>query len=236
MLPASLMLLLVTGPSSTPASPEAGVQPSLLGMLERETAGLVAELELVRQGGFYLRLDARRARLSLMLEGVVLQEHPLESLETAMPQVLFWSRPPPADWDLRTYGSGTLEPERGRDRVQIVAPTPSPAGDEGAREPSPPPIPPTAEEAYSVPSRYQIRFPEGPTLEITATDGGRNRSLLQRTGDAIALRAGDLASAPRAHGARRVRLRLHLSAEDAATLYRALPPDVSLLVVGLAPH
>ena len=49
-----------------------------------------------------------------------------------------------------------------------------------------------------MPSRYRILFAEGPTLEVTAEDGGRNRGLLQRAGDAVALRADDLVSAFRA--------------------------------------
>jgi hypothetical protein len=216
--------------ASAPATPDARLQ-----VVERETARLQTELQLAGGKGFYLKLDARRARLSLMLEGVTLEEHALDSLEAAVPEVLFWNRTPPPDWDLRSYGGGALEPARERDRAEIVAPAPSPTGDEAALEPSPPPVPPTAEEAYSVPSRYRILFSEGPTLEITAADGGRNRSLLRRAVDAIALRASDRVSVFRARGPGRVRLRLRMSAEDAAMLYRALPPDVGLLVVGLAP-
>ncbi len=210
--------------------------PDLRTSLERETAVLRAELDLARGEGFYLRLDVRRRQLSLMLEGVSLQDHALEALETASPRVLFWRRPPPPDWERQSWAGGRLDPARERDRTEVMAPTPSPREDEAAAEPSPPPIPPTAEEAYSVPARYRVVFAAGPTVEVTADDGGRNRGLLQRAVDAAALRADDILSAFRASGPVRVRIRLRMSAEDAAALYRSLPPDVGLVVVGLAPR
>jgi hypothetical protein len=234
-----LSLLLFTGTGPPPAgssAPDAGDPDALLQALERETASRQSEQDLAQGKAFYLRLDARRGQLALMLEGVALEELPLDSLETAVPRLFFWSRPPPRDWELRSYTGGRLDPERGHDRVEVVAPAPSPTGDEAAVEPSPPLIPPTAEEAYSVPARYRILFAEGPTLEVTAEDGGRNRGLLRRTGDAVVLGADDLVSAFRAREAGRVRLRLRLSADDAAHLYRALPPEVGLVVVGLAPR
>jgi len=116
----------------------------------------------------------------------------------------------------------------------VVAPAPSPSGDEAALEPSPPAVPPTAEEAYSVPSRYRILFAGGVTVEVTARGGGRNRGLLRRGLDAVVLRLADLHDALRSSEEGRVRVRLRLAAEDAAALYRALPPDVGLVVVGLA--
>jgi hypothetical protein len=233
------ILLLTTGPAKALAgssSPGAETAPDVLPALERETSSLQAELDLARGGGFYLKVDARRGQLSLLLEGVSLRDYALDSLETAAPQVLFWERSPPPDWDLKACTGGKLEPGRVRDRVEVFAPAPSLTGDEAALKPSPPPVPLTAEEAYSVPSRYLILSAEGPTLEVTAEDGGRNRGLLRRVGDAISLRAADLLNALRASGAARVRVRLTMSAEDAAALYRSLPPDVGLLVVGLAPR
>lgn len=235
----ALLLLLVTAvppPTPRPNAPEGAGEAGLVEALAREASRLQTELDLARGKGFYLKLDARRGRLSLLLEGVVLEEHPFDSLETAVPEVLFWRRLPPPDWDLHSYLGGTLEPARERERVEVVAPAPSPAGDVAAVEPSPPPAPPTAEEAYSVPSTYRILFAEGPTLEITAEGGGRNRGLLQRAADGVALRARDLVGALRDRGARRVRIQLRMSAEDAATLYRALPADVGVVVVGLAPR
>ena len=61
----------------------------------------------------------------------------------------------------------------------------------------------------------------------------RNRSLFQRFGDALGLRLADLGTAVGLGAKERVRLRVTLEAEDAASLYRSLPPDVGLVVIGL---
>jgi hypothetical protein len=95
-------------------------------------------------------------------------------------------------------------------------------------------VPKSAEESYSVPSPYRIVFAEGVALEVRAKGhGGRNRSLFQRLADAVGLRLSDLGTALGLGAKERVRLRVTLEAEDAASLYRSLPPDVGLVVVGL---
>jgi len=231
---ASILLALLAATAVTGAA-TARVRPSAArGPLEREVTSLRRELSLAQGKGFYLRLDARAMRLSLVLGGVPLQEHAIDGFETGRARVAFVPRSASPDWDLRTYAAGRLEPARERDRVEVVAPAPSPSGDEAALEPSPPAIPPTAEEAYSVPSRYRIVFTGGITVEVTARGGGRNRGLLRRGLDAVALRLDDLRDALRSSEEGRVRVRLRMAAEDAAALYRALPPDVGLVVVGLA--
>jgi hypothetical protein len=196
--------------------------------LRRRVAQLRQEREVASHPGFYLRLDASRRRLALMLEGVTLDDYEARALEWGVPQVLFLDRRPPRDWDRGAFSKGRLEPAREHDRIEIVAPSPA----EGA-SPSPPPPPLSAEEAYSVPSTYRIVFSEGVSLEVRAkAEGGRNRSALRRVADAAFLRLGDLVSAL---GGERVRLRVTLEDEDAASLYRSLPPDVGLLVLGLPP-
>jgi hypothetical protein len=49
----------------------------------------------------------------------------------------------------------------------------------------------------------------------------------------MSLRLSDLGTALGLGATERVRLRVTLEAEDAASLYRSLPPDVGLVVVGL---
>jgi len=145
------------------------------------------------------------------------------------------NRHPGAGWDAKAFSKGRLSPERERDRIEIVAPPPV-VSTPGAPtpEPSPPPVPKSAEESYSVPSPYRIEFAEGVSLEVRAKGhGGRNRSLLQRFGDAVFLRLSDLGTAVGLGAKERVRLRVTLDAEDAASLYRSLPPDVGLVVIGL---
>jgi len=63
--------------------------------------------------------------------------------------------------------------------------------------------------------------------------GQRNRSVFRRFADALGLRLSDLGTALGLGAKERVRLRVTLDAEDAASLYRSLPPDVGLVVVGL---
>ena len=211
--------------------------------LQREVAQMRRERELSAGKGFYLRLDAARQRLALMLQGVMLDDYGASGLELGVPEVLFVDRRPRSDWDLESISMGSLEPERQRDRVEIVAPTPSsvePRPAEGASPaPSPPPAPApkSAEEAYSVPSPYRIVFGEGVSLEVRSRgEGRRNRTLLRRAVDAAGLRLSDLGSALGLGSKDRIRLRVTLEADDAASLYRSLPPDVGLIVAGLPPR
>jgi hypothetical protein len=210
--------------------------------LRARVGQLRAERDAAAGKAFYLRLDASRRRLALMLQGVTLDDYAAEDLEQGVARVLFLDRRPPAGWDASSFSKGRLDPERERDRVEVVAPAPAPSGAPGAPEPaatpSAPAVPRSAEESYSVPSPYRIVFAEGVSLEVrTRGAGARNRSVFQRVADAVRLRLGDLATAVGAGSAKeRLRLRVTLAADDAASLYRSLPPDVGLVVVGLTPR
>jgi hypothetical protein len=206
--------------------------------LRRQIERLRHERDLSSGRGFYLRLDAGSRRLALMLEGVALDEYAVAGLEWGVPEVLFVPRRPAADWDTEAYSKGRLAPERERDRIEIFAPLPAAEASPGAQpaSPPPPPVPKSAAETYSVPSPYRVFFAEGVSLEVLAKgQGGRNRSLLRRAADVLGRRFSDLGSALGLGSRERVRLRVTLDAEDAASLYRSLPPDVALLVVGLPP-
>jgi hypothetical protein len=235
-----LVIALLTPVAAATAEPvaERSPDPATLA-LRRNIAQLRSERELSAGKGFYLRLDAGRERLALMLQGVALDDYPASGLELGVPEVLFVDRRPRADWDLESVGKGRLEPERQRDRVEIVAPAPGSGDAHPADEasPAPPTVPKSAEEAYSVPSPYRIVFAEGVSLEVRSRgEGRRNRSLLRRMVDAAGLRLSDLGSALGLGSKDRIRLRVMLEAEDAASLYRSLPPDVGLIVVGLPPR
>lgn len=222
------LLLLAPSPAGAGAAAAAPADPQTEA-LRRETTLLRRELELAASAKFYLRLDAQRGSLALMLKGVVLDDYALVSLESASPRVLFVPRRPTQDWTLRSYSKGRLAPERERDRIEIVVAAPAPEA-----SPSPPAVPQTAEESYSVPSPFRIEFDEGLSLEIAAPGGAAlNRSWLRRGGDRLRLRWRDWRAALSSGAADRVRLRAELAAADAAALYRSLPPDVALLVVGL---
>lgn len=237
---ATLATLVAAGETAAARSEASPSPDPALESLRRDTALLRRELELASGKSFYLRLDAGRGRLTLLLRGVALDDYAIESVEQGVPRVAFVPRRPPVGWDLHAFSAGRLEPERERDRLEIVAPPATPDGDAGeagtaAASPSPPPpaIPKTAEESYSVPARYRVLFAEGVSLEIGAVGAARNRSLLRRAGDALGLVAADWRAALARDAAERVRLRVRLAGEDAAALYRSLPPDVGLLVVGL---
>ena len=237
-----LWIAFALGAASAGAGPQAERPPDpATRALQREVAQMRRERELSAGKGFYLRLDAARQRLALMLQGVTLDDYAASALELGVPEVLFVDRRPRADWDLESISGGRLDPERQRDRIEVVAPTPSSAEArpaEGA-SPSPPPAPApkSAEEAYSVPSPYRIVFDDGVSLEVRSRgEGRRNRSLLRRVADAAGLRLADLGSALGLGSKDRIRLRVTLEAEDAASLYRSLPPDVGLIVAGLPPR
>jgi hypothetical protein len=233
VLSAALLAPLVAGSArgAGPAQPE---DPETA-RLRRQVERLRAERDLASGKGFYLRLDASRYRLALMLEGVALDDYAASALEWGVPEVLFVNRHPGPDWATAAFTKGRLQPERERDRIEIVAPPPVvPTPGAPTPEPSPPPIPKSAEESYSVPSPYRIEFAEGVSLEVSARgEARRNRSLFQRFGDALGLRLSDLGTAVGLGAKERVRLRVTLEAGDAASLYRSLPPDVGLVVIGL---
>jgi hypothetical protein len=220
---------------AAPANPRKPDDPEtarLRGQVER----LRHERDLASGKGFYLRLDASHGRLALMLQGVALGDYAARDLEWGVPEVLFVDRRPGADWDAAAFSKGRLDPEREHDRVEVVAPAPAPAGTAPTEEPSPspPPVPKSAEELYSVPSPYRIVFAEGVSVEVRAQgQGRRNRSVFQRFADALRLRVSDLGTALGLGAGERVRLRVTLEDEDAAALYRSLPPDVGLIVAGL---
>ena len=204
--------------------------------LRREVERLRSERGLATGKVFYLRLDAARQSLALLLRGVTLDEYAASGLAWGVPEVLFVDRKPAAEWDAAAFSKGRLEPARERDRLEILAPPPATgeSPDPGGASPSPPPPPKSAEESYSVPSPYRIVFAERVSLEVRAKGaGGRNRSVFRRLADALSLRLSDLGTALGLGDPERVRLRVTLEAEDAASLYRSLPPDVGLVVVGL---
>jgi hypothetical protein len=230
---------LASAASPTPPVPGAADDPETASV-RREVERLRVERNLASGKGFYLRIDAPRHRLALMLQGVALDDYAASRLEWGVPEVLVVDRHPGADWDAAAFSKGRLEPPRERDRIEVVAPPPSasPSADTAipaaAASPSPPPIPKSAEESYSVPSPYRIVFAEDVSLEVCSQGGGgRNRSALRRVADALSLRLSDIGTALGIGARERVRLRVTLEAEDAASLYRSLPPDVGLVVVGL---
>jgi len=92
-------------------------------------------------------------------------------------------------------------------------------------------IPPTAEELYPVPSRYLIRFGDGLSVEIRPGEADTNLGRWARARAWVAAKSRDVGAALWRSDRDAVRLRLVLNPKDAESLYRALPPDVRLLVL-----
>ena len=235
VLPLASALALVAIAAAAPPAPTRA-DDSETAQVRREVERLRSERDLASGKSFYLRLDAGRPSLALMLQGVTLDEYAASGLAWGVPEVFFVDRKPAADWDAAAFSKGRLEPVRERDRLEVVAPPPASGASPGpeAASPSPPPPPKSAEELVSVPSPYRIVFAESVSLEVRSKgEGGRNRAAFRRFADALSLRLSDLGTAVGLGAKERVRLRVTLEAEDAASLYRSLPPDVGLVVVGL---
>jgi hypothetical protein len=178
------------------------------------------QLDLASGEAFYLVLDATDGSLALMLRGVVLCEYPVSAITIGSRRITFVSRPDESDWPTRVWEGGRLEPPRERERVEIqVNPT--------APSPAEVPIPPAPTEEKT-PAHYFVRYSGGLALEVVTaeqTDG----SLLSRVYGGLAGRLGEAIQALRAED--RSRLRVVLGSEDAAMLYRSLPPETKLLIL-----
>jgi len=182
------------------------------------------ELALAKGTDFYLLVDPVRRTLRLMLSGVVLEEYHLHDLAIGTFRAPFQrsSALNPAGL-LATQGA--LDPPRERDRFELVV-------GPGETDPPPePPVPPPAEEIYRIPPRYWIRYADGVAVEVRSREESRKASLktlvLEHIWEPLRMALADLRNKNRD----KVRLLLEMSREDAAALYRVLPPDTKLLVL-----
>jgi len=208
----------------------AGAQPPAaeeLATLGEEAAWLAHRVELAEGEQFHLLLDPDAGTLVLALGGVGLLRMPV-TVDAVAPRVLFRSRPTPPGWRDEIWRGGELDPPWPTPSVELSA------ADALAEpvDPSAAAAPPTVEELVPVPDRYRVRFDGGLAVEVSAPPVARApwwstaaAAVRQRVEDAWVLaRDGD---------ADRLRLRLTVTPEDAARLYRSLPPEVSLVI---APH
>jgi hypothetical protein len=187
---------------------------------------LLKEMELAREGGFYLVVDTPAGKLRLMLSAVELAAYPMRAVELGRPRVAFVARRS-LDWaEPRTWEGGLLVPERERERREVVVAAGA-AKDGADPAPATPPPPPEEEEA---PPRFRLLY-DGLEVEIAAVDEGAT------LGGVAAWAAESLRSrwAVLRGGSEPLRLRVTMSAADAASLYRSLPPGTRLLTPALAP-
>jgi len=188
--------------------------------LERLNRRLKLQLELAGGEAFYLRVNAAEQRLDLMLEGVLLHSYTVRSLEIGWPRAALLRRTVDAGWAERAWTGGLLSPARPDERFEIRA-------NDGDTTPPEPPVPRAPEEVCPAPGRFVVRYEGGLSLELVgeAADGE------EKPGGSIVGWLADAARAAWVFGDIAPRVRITLPAEEAASLYRGLPPDSSLLLL-----
>ncbi|MCX6545954.1 MAG: hypothetical protein NTV05_16275 [Acidobacteria bacterium] len=196
--------------------------------LQRVNSLLQRKVELAGSKQFYLVLDPGASDITLMLRGAELQRYPVIGLQVGQPRVAWFARRDPKPWQDAIWMHGELDPPRAIDRFVIEA---APPGKDTA-EPETPPVPPTPEELYPVPSRYQVRFADGRSIEVRPLDADVQAGRLARLRASWSAKWHDAAAAVAGAERDAVRLRIVLNPKDGASLYRSLPPDVRLVILG----
>jgi hypothetical protein len=195
--------------------------------LQRLTSLLQRQVELAEGKAFYLVLDPGASDLTLMLNGAELQRYPVIGLQVGEPRVSWFARRDSRPWHDVVWSHGELDPARELDRLVMQAPAPR----RDAAEPEPPPVPPTPEEMYPVPSRYQVRFDEGRSIEVRPLDADRQAGRFARLRAWWSAKWHDVVAAAFRRDHDGVRIRIVLNPTDAASLYRSLTPAVRLVIL-----
>jgi hypothetical protein len=125
------------------------------------------------------------------------------------------------------WSGGELDPPRQIDRLVIQSAEPG----KEATASAPPPVPPTPEELYPVPSRYHVRFADGLSVEILPREADASVGRWAHARAAMAEQWRDSLSALRSSDRDAIRLRITLDPNDAQSFYRSLPPAVRLIVL-----
>ena len=198
-----------------------------LAELQRDNSLLQRQIELAESKDFYLVLDPAASDLTLMLNGAQLQRYPVLGLLVGQPRVSWFARRDARPWQDVVWAHGELDPPRQLDRLVIQAAPPR----KDAPEPEAPPIPPTPEEKYPVPSRYQVRFDDGRSIEVRPLDADQQAGRLARLRAWWSAKWNDEIAAVFHRDSDSVRLRLTFNPKDAASLYRSLPPSVRLVIL-----
>lgn len=208
------------------AQPDASGPMDELARTQQRVELLSRQVELAEGKDFYLVLDPAGRSLALMLRGATLQRVPVLGVRVGFPRVSWFNRPSAVEWQGVAWSNGELDPPRPLDRV-VLTPDPAKKGEETDT----PPIPPTAEELYRIPTRYRIRFADGLSVEIRPLEADEAAGRFARVRAWWNAKWGDVAAAFGSSERDAVRLRVTLNPADAGSLYRALPPAVRLLVL-----
>lgn len=210
----------VISTTRTPAGePDAPDLAREVAAVSASVAALDRRIELAARDAFYLILKPTARELTLMLRGAELRSFPVAASELGFRRRFLGPRLTMRGWREAIWAEGVLVPAR---PVEERTLTPSPAGDESL-----PYIPPTAEDAIPAPARYLVRFPGGLSLEVVREPEAGARGIVDHVRAAARTAWDDM----RAEGGRdRIRLRVTMAREDADSLYRSLPPGISLSV------
>lgn len=210
------------------AAPVAASDPrSDAARLQRTNAQLQKQIELAAGKEFYLVLDPATSGLTLMLKGAPLQRFTVLGLQVGHPRAAWVSDRDPRHVQSVIWSGGELDPPRQIDRLVIQAAEPG----KEAPESTPPPIPPTPEELYPVPSRYHVRFADGLSMEILPREADASVGRWAHARAAMAEKWRDILAALRVSERDAIRLRVTLDPKDAQSVYRSLPPAVRLIVL-----
>jgi hypothetical protein len=183
--------------------------------------------ELASGDNFYVVLDPVHSKLVLMLKGAVLRDYAFVGLEVGGPRIAFRPRHLVEGWQGRIWSEGNLVPTREQDRIEIIPPDASAPVDSTKQIE----LPPTPEEKYPVPHRYHVRYAGGLSLEVRPQTLDESVKLGTRVANAFKVWYRDFRTAVARQPEDVLRLRVVLSPQDAASLYRALPPDTRLLIL-----
>jgi len=219
--------LITAACSKVPAEQHTMDRRTEVAQLQRTTDLLQRQVELAAGKDFYLVLDPAASGLTLMLRGARLQRYAVLGLQIGHPRFAWFGERDPRPVQGVVWSSGELDPPRQLDRLVIQAG--EPGKDTG--DPATPPIPPTPEERYPVPSRYHVRFADGLSVEIRPREADATVGRWARLRASWSARWRDAVAAARASERDGVRLRIVLNPKDAESLYRSLPPAVKLIVL-----
>jgi hypothetical protein len=225
---ASLAMIGVTAACQRGAAPAAAADPRAdAARLQRTNAQLQKQIELAAGKEFYLVLDPATSGLTLMLKGAPLQRFTVLGLQVGHPRVAWTSARDPRHVQSVIWSQGELDPPRQIDRLVIQSAEPG----KETPETTPPPIPPTPEELYPVPSRYHVRFADGLSVEILPREADASVGRWAHARAAMAEKWRDILSALRIANRDAIRLRVTLDPKEAQSFYRSLPPAVRLIVL-----
>jgi hypothetical protein len=210
----------------TAASISAGASTSAPAPTQGELARLSSENELLKQQldlakakEFYILLDPKAQKLTLMYHAALLQQYRVEGIEVGVPRIVYHARSDSSGWEGRIWEKGTLDPARDLDRVEVQAPTPTKEGTELEVRSL------HSEEEYPVPPRaHPVR---GATIDQASPS--RTPSAASGPGSALRFRpAGGREGAARPAPSDAVRLHVVMSKKTPVALSL---PDTRLLVL-----